>query len=169
MAPWGRPILAKRCAHLALGESNGKLRAMHAPRTALSSLPLAFALGPLALAACDRGGAPATPPPAPMSMADAGGADAPPAVPMYMMPPPADVSAPPADAERDPSGVARKILERGKGTAHPPPDTFVDLLYAGWERNGRQFEGMGPGSAPHRFDLKDLAPGLGQELQRMVE
>jgi peptidylprolyl isomerase len=105
-----------------------------------------------------------------MSVADAGAADsAPAAPPMYLMPPPADVSMPPADAERDPSGVARKILARGTGTAHPPPDAFVDLKYAGWERNGRQFEGMGPGSPPRRFDMKELAPGLSQELQRMVE
>jgi FKBP-type peptidyl-prolyl cis-trans isomerase len=85
------------------------------------------------------------------------------------MHPPPDVSMPPADAERDPSGVARKVLEQGKGTTHPAKDAFVDLLYAGWERNGRQFEGMGPNAAPMRFDMLELVPGLSQELQRMVE
>jgi peptidylprolyl isomerase len=144
--------------------------AMFAPRSAPSLLRLAFALCPLAFGACQRSAPPAAPPPAPMSVADAappdGGAAVPP---MYMMKLPPDVSMPPADAERDPSGVARKILARGTGTAHPPPDGYVDLLYAGWERNGRQFEGMSPGSEPRRFELKELTPGLSHELQLMVE
>jgi peptidylprolyl isomerase len=88
---------------------------------------------------------------------------------MYIWKPPADVSMPPADAERDPSGVARKILTPGKGSTHPVPDDYVDLRYAGWERNGRQFEGMAPDNEPRRFDQKDLTPGLAQEVQRMTE
>jgi peptidylprolyl isomerase len=131
------------------------------------ALSLAVALASLPLASCDRGKAPATSAATGPSLADAGRAEVASATPVYFMPPPADISMPPADAEREPNGVARKILKRGSGPSHPPPDAFVDLLYAGWERNGRQFEGMGPNASPNRFDLKELCPGLSQEIQQM--
>jgi peptidylprolyl isomerase len=162
--------MANRREHLARARADGKLRSMHAPSSRMTTLALslALALAGLAVASCERGGAPAAPPPAPMSVSDAGRPEAPSAVPIYFMPPPADLSMPPADAEREPSGVARKILKRGSGPSHPPPDAFVDLVYAGWERNGRQFEGMGPNTPPNRYDLKELCPGLSQEIQQMA-
>src|SRR5262249_34414485 len=86
-----------------------------------------------------------------------------------MAPVPPDVFAPPPDAEREPNGVARKILARGTGTAHPPADGYVDLRYAGWERNGRQFEGTPTGGATGRYDLPSLAPGVAAEVAQMVE
>jgi peptidylprolyl isomerase len=132
-------------------------------------LRLAFALCPLAYGACEKSAPPAAPPPAPMSVAPPADAAGPATPPMFIWKPPADVSMPPADAERDPSGLARKVLTPGKGSAHPTPDDYVDLKYAGWERNGRQFEGMAPDNDPRRFDQKDLTPGLQQELQRMTE
>jgi peptidylprolyl isomerase len=85
------------------------------------------------------------------------------------MQPPPDVSAPPVSAEREPSGVARRIIAHGSGTAHPSASTFVDLRYAGWERNGRQFEGSSGDGKPGRYELKDLAKGLADEVVQMVE
>jgi FKBP-type peptidyl-prolyl cis-trans isomerase len=89
--------------------------------------------------------------------------------PGWSTPPPADVFAPPADAEREPNGVARKLLARGKGTARASLRTYVDLRYAGWERNGRQFEGTDASGVPRRYDINELAPGVSAELVQMVE
>jgi FKBP-type peptidyl-prolyl cis-trans isomerase len=84
-------------------------------------------------------------------------------------PPPPDVFAPPADAERDPSGVARKILTRGTGSGHPTIDDYVELRYAGWQRNGVQFEGTGSNGESRRFEMKELVAGLSTDLTLMVE
>lgn len=119
----------------------------------------------LSLAACERTAHRPPPPPAPPAAraADAGTA------PQQPWAAPADVFAPPADAEREPNGVLRKVLARGTGTAHPTLETYADLHYAGWERNGRQFEGTGPGGPPRRYDVKELVEGLREELKQMVE
>jgi peptidylprolyl isomerase len=155
---------------LAKPEANGKLRAMRAPR--LVSWSLFVTLG---LAACGRTGAL---PPKPTGAAGASGsaaaaapagtADMSGATSTWATQPPTDVSAPPASAEREPNGAARRIEARGTGTARPTDSTFVDIVYAGWERNGKQFEGTAAGGHPGRYALKDLAPGLAQELAQMV-
>ena len=127
--------------------------------------------------ACDRDHTSARPPSAPHIASDRdSGAPAnrdgavamstPPAA----TPPPLDVFAPPADAERDPSGLARKILTRGTGTTHPLlKGSYVELRYAGWERNGRQFEGSASNGEPGRYDPSELTEGLQHELVLMVE
>jgi len=136
---------------------------MREPRlviTSLASLLLA--------AACDRS-APAPSPPAQMSgpTADARPADA--LVWRQPWPAPSDVSMPPPDAERDPAtGIAHKILTPGTGTEHPNPESYVDLRYAGFERNGHQFEGSSPVRPPQRYELKELSEGMRLELQKMV-
>jgi peptidylprolyl isomerase len=86
----------------------------------------------------------------------------------WATPPPTDVSAPPPSAEREPNGVARRIEVRGKGTVHPSAMTFVDLRYAGWQRNGKQFEGTNSSGPPGRYDMRDLAKGLADEVAQMV-
>jgi FKBP-type peptidyl-prolyl cis-trans isomerase len=154
---------------LAKRESNGKLRAMHPPRPIPSSSYLVALTLALGLTACGRTGA--VPPPAPTPAAPAAPS---PAGAMsgagWATPPPSDVFAPPADAERDASGVARKILARGKGTVHPSAETtYVDLRYAGWERNGKQFEGTAANGEARRYDMKEIAIGLANELGLMVE
>jgi len=87
----------------------------------------------------------------------------------WATPAPVDVSSPPADAERDASGVTRKLLARGRGKVHPTLTDYVDLRYAGWERNGNQFEGTPTNAEPGRYAVKELVPGLAGELARMVE
>jgi FKBP-type peptidyl-prolyl cis-trans isomerase len=153
-------------------ESDGRLRTMHAPRFVSWSLFVLLGLtaSGLGLPACGRTGA-VPPKPAPSAPATAPGAEPAPTMSGagWMTPPPVDVSAPPADAEREPNGVARKILARGKGTTPPPAASYVDLRYAGWERNGKQFEGTSPSGPPGRYDLHDLAPGIAAEVAQMVE
>jgi peptidylprolyl isomerase len=139
-----------------------KLRGMRALRFVVSCLALS---GP-SLLAC-QSSAPPAPPAARAPVADAGPADAP----KIKQPwdPPTDVFAPPAGAERLPSGVVRKRLTQGTGAIHPTLQSFVDVHYAGWERNGRQFEGTAPDGPPRRYDVKDLVEGLRDELVQMVE
>jgi peptidylprolyl isomerase len=156
---------------LAPHEPDGKLGAVRAPRLVSWSLfVLLLPLPVLGLAGCGKTGAvvprtraPDAGPPAPIGapMPDLSGPGS--------TPVPPDVFAPPADAEHEPNGAARKILARGTGTTHPPADSFVELHYAGWERNGRQFEGTPTGQRPGRFELASLAPGLAAELAQMVE
>ena len=108
----------------------------------------------------------------PVAAAPARATDAPAAPPVsglgWAMPPPADVFAPPADAEREPNGVARKVRARGQGTTRASLESYVDLRYAGWERNGKQFEGTNANGEPRRYAVDDLAPGLAAELTQMV-
>jgi FKBP-type peptidyl-prolyl cis-trans isomerase len=145
--------------------TSAKPRVVRAPRFVSSAL---FVM--LGLPACGRTGAvPPQPAPAPASApASAPGADASMSR-VGLPPPPVDVATPPPDAEHEPSGVARKILARGKGTEHPPATSYVDLHYSGWERNGHQFEGSAVNGPPGRYQLKDLADGLRDELAQMVE
>lgn len=139
---------------------------MRAPRFVSWSLFIT-----LGLAACGRTGAE---PPKPLPTAGTAGSAAAGAAPnmsgaTWSTPPPNDVSAPPPNIEREPSGVARRIVTRGTGTVHPSDTTFVDIRYAGWERNGKQFEGSAANGPPGRYALKDLAQGLADELRQMVE
>ncbi len=138
----------------------------------LTRLLVLTAAAPLSLSALgctraprDRGAAPAATSAA-GARGDAGVAMTPPAG----TPAPLDVFAAPADAERDPSGLARKILTRGTGTTHPDlKHTVLDLRYAGWERNGHQFEGTSTAGTPGRYDPTELIEGLQHELSLMVE
>jgi peptidylprolyl isomerase len=141
---------------------------MRAPRFVSWSL---FLL--LGVAACGRTGAVPPPKPAPPPA----GAQAPTPEPTpalsgagWVKQPPVDLSTPPADAQRDASGVAYKVLARGTGTTHPNRDrSYVDLRYAGWERNGRQFEGTALNGTPTRYDIRDLAGGLTSQIEQMVD
>lgn len=141
-----------------------KLRGMRALRFVLPCLALS---GP-SLLACQRN-APPAPPAARTAAVDARPAEAQPKA-KQPWDAPTDVFAPPADAERLPSGVVRKRLTQsaGSASAHPTLRSYVDVHYAGWERNGRQFEGTAPHGPPRRYDLKDLVDGLRDELQQMV-
>jgi FKBP-type peptidyl-prolyl cis-trans isomerase len=149
---------------LANHDPGGKLRAMRAPCSLVSLLVLT-----MSATACERASAPAAP--AAASAPDAAMASTAPVLSGagWITPPPADVSAPPADAEREPNGVVRKILARGKGTVRATAQSYADLRYAGWERNGKQFEGTDADGTPRRYDIKELAPGLTAELTQMVE
>jgi FKBP-type peptidyl-prolyl cis-trans isomerase len=145
------------------------LRAMRLTRLLILSAAAPLSLGALGCtrAPGERGA------PAPIA-AGAGGArgdaDVGMSTPPPGTPPPLDVFAPPADAEREPSGLARKILTRGTGTAHPDlKHSVLDLRYAGWERNGRQFEGSSTAGTPGRYDPTEMIEGLRHELSLMVE
>jgi FKBP-type peptidyl-prolyl cis-trans isomerase len=163
---------------LANANSNGKLRAMKAarPPKTTSPPPRFLALAPslmLAFTACNTPAprAPAATTTAPLTPDGAAARQAGPLMSgaSAQSPAPLDVGAPPADAQRDPSGLARKILATGHGHEHPRPTDYAELRYAGWQRNGQQFEGTATNGDSGRYDLAELVPGLQAELTKMVE
>lgn len=85
------------------------------------------------------------------------------------LPPPPDVAAPPADARRSPSGLAWKVLEPGKGTRHPRPNSHVTVHYTGWTADGKMFDSSITRGEPAEFALSDVIRGWTEGLQMMVE
>jgi peptidylprolyl isomerase len=92
-------------------------------------------------------------------------AAAPPAAPSA----PADVAAPPASAKKTASGLASKVLFKGKGTAHPGPHDKVTVQYTGWTTDGKMFDSSIPTGEPARFPLDAVIKGWGEGLQLMVK
>jgi FKBP-type peptidyl-prolyl cis-trans isomerase len=81
---------------------------------------------------------------------------------------PADLTAPPADAKRTASGLASKVLVKGKGSTHPGPYDRVTVVYTGWKANGKVFDSSVPTGEPARFTLDTVIPGWTEGLQLMV-
>ena len=80
---------------------------------------------------------------------------------------PADVAAPPADAQRTASGLAYKVLARGKGGGRPGAGDVVLVHYTGWTTDGRVFDSSlarGPRAA---MPLSQVVPGWREGLQLM--
>ena len=83
-------------------------------------------------------------------------------------PVPADVAAPPADAMRSPTGLAWRVLEAGPGTGpRPEPTSTVQVHYAGWTTDGRQFDSSWDRGTPMRFGLDQVIAGWTEGLQQM--
>ena len=56
------------------------------------------------------------------------------------VPAPPDVAAPPADAVKTATGLATKVIAKGKGTEHPTKEDVVTIHYTGWKTDGSMFE-----------------------------
>ena len=82
---------------------------------------------------------------------------------------PDDVAAPPADAQRAPSGLAWKVLQPGKGTRHPRPNSEVTVHYTGWTTDGEKFDSSVDGGEPATFTLDRVIRGWTDGVQMMVE
>jgi FKBP-type peptidyl-prolyl cis-trans isomerase len=82
---------------------------------------------------------------------------------------PPDIAAPPADAEKRPSGLASKILERGSGSRHPRPNSRVTVHYTGWTTDGKMFDSSHSRGEPATFGLDEVIPGWTEGVQLMVE
>lgn len=103
---------------------------------------------------------------APVARAETAAATAPV---MPKIPAPADVAKPPADAEKDPSGLVSKVLQKGTGTQHPDESNLVQVKYVGWQqRDGFMFDTSEKKPVPPTFPLKFLIKGWRIGLQRMV-
>jgi peptidylprolyl isomerase len=85
------------------------------------------------------------------------------------VPAPADVAAPPADAAKQPSGLASKVLTEGKGAEHPMASSTVRVHYTGWTTDGKMFDSSVARGEPAEFSLGAVIPGWTEGVQLMVE
>ena len=94
---------------------------------------------------------------------------APPANEVEQVPPPPDVAAAPADAGRTASNIAYKVIQPGKGTRHPRPNSRVTVHYTGWTTDGKTFDSSVTRGEPSTFGLDEVIPGWTEGVQMMVE
>lgn len=85
------------------------------------------------------------------------------------IPAPADVAKPPADAQKTPTGLASKVIQKGKGTDHPVASSMVEVHYTGWRTDGKMFDSSVINKQPARFTLTGVIPGWTEGVQLMVE
>jgi peptidylprolyl isomerase len=85
------------------------------------------------------------------------------------IPAPADVAAPPADAKKEKSGLASKVLQKGKGTVHPNAKDEVEVHYTGWTTDGKMFDSSVERGEPAQFQLDMVIPGWTEGVQLMTE
>ena len=131
---------------------------------------------------CDR-----PPEPAPAAPAEKPAAPPPPTTPLPAATPPAanpapqetatvpgapavppDVKAPPATATKTASGMAYRVLQKGKGTRHPKATDTVRVHYSGWTTDGKMFDSSVTRGAPATFPLNGVIAGWTEGLQLMV-
>ena len=84
------------------------------------------------------------------------------------IPAPSDVAAAPADAEKRPSGLASKVIQKGTGTEHPTAEDTVKVHYTGWMTNGKMFDSSVKRGMPTEFPLNGVIPGWTEGVQLMV-
>jgi len=83
--------------------------------------------------------------------------------------PPADVKGPPDDAEKSTTGLASRVLVKGKGTVHPKVTDQVTIHYSGWTTDGKLFDSSEQRGKPATFPLNKVIIGLIEGVQLMVE
>jgi len=82
---------------------------------------------------------------------------------------PTDVKAAPQDAEKSPSGLASKVLSKGKGSEHPSAADTVTVHYSGWTTDGNLFDSSVKRGEPTSFPLNGVIKGWTEGVQLMVE
>ena len=84
-------------------------------------------------------------------------------------PVPPDVKAPPASAKKTESGLAYRVLQKGKGTRHPAATDRVKVHYSGWTTDGKMFDSSVTRGEPATFGLSGVIKGWTEGVQLMVE
>jgi FKBP-type peptidyl-prolyl cis-trans isomerase len=82
--------------------------------------------------------------------------------------PPPDVAAAPADAQKTASGLASKVLTKGKGTKKPSPTDTVKVHYTGWTTDGEMFDSSVTRNEPATFPIDKIIKGWTEGLQLMT-
>ncbi len=98
----------------------------------------------------------------------AGIAQAAPQQPPANIPAPTDVASVPADATKNPSGLATKVLKPGNGAEHPAKDEIVVIDFTGWTSDGKMFDSTASHGGPKALPLNKIIPGLSEGVQMMV-
>lgn len=88
--------------------------------------------------------------------------------PLPNLPAPPDVAAAPADAQKTPSGLASKVIQKGTGTVHPKATDKVEVHYAGWMTNGVLFDTSKKRNTTAKFPLNMVIKGWTEGVQLMV-
>lgn len=93
----------------------------------------------------------------------------PPAAPPPAPPAPGDVGGAPADAKKTGSGLASKVVFKGKGSAHPGAHDRVTVHYTGWTPDGKMFDSSVTRGEPMTFPLDSVIKGWTEGLRLMVK
>ena len=80
---------------------------------------------------------------------------------------PKDVAKAPADAMVTKSGLASKVLTKGKGGQKPDKDSIVTVHYTGWTTDGKRFDSSVMRGEPTSFPLDGVIAGWTEGLQLM--
>ncbi len=81
---------------------------------------------------------------------------------------PPDVKAAPASAKKTSSGLAYRVLSKGKGKDHPSATSRVTVHYSGWTTDGKMFDSSVARGEPARFGLNQVIKGWTEGVQLMV-
>jgi FKBP-type peptidyl-prolyl cis-trans isomerase len=82
---------------------------------------------------------------------------------------PKDVAKAPKNAKVEASGLASKVLAKGKGKVRPTLEDTVEVHYSGWTTDGKLFDSSVTRGKPARFPVKGVIPGWSEGVQLMVE
>jgi FKBP-type peptidyl-prolyl cis-trans isomerase len=82
---------------------------------------------------------------------------------------PTDVAAVPKNAKKTASGLAYRVLTKGKGKAHPAATSVVKVHYSGWTTDGKRFDSSVMRGQPAEFPLNGVIKGWTEGVQLMVE
>lgn len=85
------------------------------------------------------------------------------------LPAPDDVAAAPKDAQTTASGLASKVLSKGKGDRKPTAKSKVQVHYSGWTTDGKMFDSSVVRGDPAEFPLNAVIAGWTEGVQLMVE
>jgi peptidylprolyl isomerase len=83
--------------------------------------------------------------------------------------PPRDVAEAPASAEKSASGLAWKVLSKGRGDARPGPHDKVIVTFTAWTPDGEVIDSSIPDGEPRAFVMSDVIKGLSEALGTMVK
>jgi peptidylprolyl isomerase len=75
----------------------------------------------------------------------------------------------PAGAEKSPSGLAWKVLAKGRGAAHPGPHDKAIVTFTAWTPGGEVIDSSIPDGEPRAFSMDDVIKGLGEALGAMAK
>jgi peptidylprolyl isomerase len=78
------------------------------------------------------------------------------------------VAAAPAGAERTASGLASRVLQPGKGTAHPSAGDLVTVEFTLWDTAGKVLDSTTRRPEALRRPLPRLIPGMREGIRLMV-